>query len=661
MDSTDKEAFPLPSVTSEPERDFELDRILSDNCSQNEFGVLSNPLLNLDRPKLRELGEAFAARYGLPASERARFADAAILAQDNEAWRRPDEHLQLLPEDANALDREKTHRWHQPRKLWSLIIVCATSAAVQGWDQSAINGANVLFKTAFGLDDRRDIFGLVSSAPLLCCFFSCLLLTNPMNHFLGRRGTIFVTCLISSLSCLGQSFTRSWQSMFILRLVLGLGIGPKSATVPVYAAETAPSSIRGALVMQWQMFTAFGIFLGTLMGRVFYDVGNVDSNEVCTEALKNKVFATLLSTECSLRWRLMIGSPMVLPLVVCVHVWFVPESPRWYMKHGTQYYKNAYDSLCQLRESRLQAARDLFYIHCLLHAEREIQNRHHRLFEIFSRPRNRRALQASFIVMFMQQFCGVNTMVHYSTDIISDAGVTGRNSMLFTMGFGLINFVFALPAVRIIDTVSGRRKLLLITFPLMSVFLFLTAGAFNIKSDENDKTKEAIIMLGIYLFAVAYSPGEGPVPFTYSAECYPLYIREIGMSIATAVTWVFNFCVTMTLPAMKGENRLGPDGMLSFYGTWNLVGFLLVLFFVPETKGRSLEELDRVFSVSTRKHALYGAQQAIYWCKRYTPGIVTPKRPVLEVPGDVIPSSGPEVPSNAPRPRSPVSVADSWD
>lgn len=90
--------------------------------------------------------------------------------------------------------------------------------------------------------------------------------------------------------------------------------------------------------------------------------------------------------------------------------------------------------------------------------------------------------------------------------------------MLFTMGFGLINFVFALPAVRIIDTVSGRRKLLLITFPLMSVFLFLTAGAFNIKSDENDKTKEAIIMLGIYLFAVAYSPGEGPVPFTYSAE-----------------------------------------------------------------------------------------------------------------------------------------------
>jgi len=134
----DKETSPLPPARptgGQPPERSELDRILSENCSQNEFGVLSNPLLNLDRAQLRELGEDFAVRYGLPEDERARFADAAILAQDNEAWRRPDELLQLLQEDKEALDREKTHRWYQLRKLWPVIVVCAMSAAVQGWDQ----------------------------------------------------------------------------------------------------------------------------------------------------------------------------------------------------------------------------------------------------------------------------------------------------------------------------------------------------------------------------------------------------------------------------------------------------------------------------------------------------------------------------------------------
>ena len=133
-DRTEPDLSHLPKMSDRTEPD-ELDRILADNSRQNEFGMLSNPLLNLDRPKLRELGEAFAERYGLPANERGRFADAAILAQNNEAWREPDTYLQLDRQEEDLLDREKTHRWQQPRKLWSLIFVCAASAAVQGWDQ----------------------------------------------------------------------------------------------------------------------------------------------------------------------------------------------------------------------------------------------------------------------------------------------------------------------------------------------------------------------------------------------------------------------------------------------------------------------------------------------------------------------------------------------
>jgi hypothetical protein len=121
-------------MTSHTEPEFELDRILSDNCKEHEFGVLSNPLLGLGRPKLRVLGRAFAERYGLP-DEAALFEDAAVLAQNNEAWQEPDENLQLSDADNDVLNLEKTKRWKQPGKLYSLIAVCAAAAAVQGWGQ----------------------------------------------------------------------------------------------------------------------------------------------------------------------------------------------------------------------------------------------------------------------------------------------------------------------------------------------------------------------------------------------------------------------------------------------------------------------------------------------------------------------------------------------
>lgn len=130
------------STHSDPED--ELDAILSANCRGNEFGVLSNPLLNLDRVKLRELGSAFVVRYSLPSLEKERFSDAAVLAQNNDAWENPDDNLQLSSKDSDVLRLERENRWHQPLKLYSLIAVCATAAAVQGWDQ-------------YGLSTREDI------------------------------------------------------------------------------------------------------------------------------------------------------------------------------------------------------------------------------------------------------------------------------------------------------------------------------------------------------------------------------------------------------------------------------------------------------------------------------------------------------------------------
>jgi hypothetical protein len=147
----------------------------------------------------------------------------------------------------------------------------------------------------------------------------------------------------------------------------------------------------------------------------------------------------------------------------------------------------------------------------------------------------------------------------------------------------------------------------------MSLCLFFTGFSFWIP--EGSTAKVACIALGIYLFGIVYSPGEGPVPFTYSAEAYPLYIRPLGMSCATATTWFFNFILSITWPSLLKAFK--PQGAFSWYACWNIIGFLGVLFFVPETKGRSLEELDQVFSVRTRDHAAYGARQVGYFVNRY--------------------------------------------
>ena len=176
--------------------------------------------------------------------------------------------------------------------------------------------------------------------------------------------------------------------------------------------------------------------------------------------------------------------------------------------------------------------------------------------------------------------------------------------------------MFAIPAIYTIDT-FGRRNLLLTTFPLMSLFLFFTGFSFFIPEATMHTARIACVALGIYLFGMVYSPGEGPVPLfvertmlifsepakvsgsTYSAEAYPLYIRALGMSLATATTWFFNFVLSITWPSL--QTAFTTQGAFAFYATWNLIGWVLVLLFVPETKGKTLEELDQVFSKFRRQ------------------------------------------------------------
>jgi len=514
------------------------------------------------------------------------------------------EHIGGLPEDEKEiLRREHSNRWSQPFMLYFLVILCAGSAIVQGMDQTAVNGAQVFYFLEFDIQDPW-MQGLLNGAPYLCsCLIGCW--TNaPLNKAFGRRGTIFISCTISFLASFWMAAAHTWWNLLLARFVLGFAVGAKSSTTPVYAAESAPKAIRGALTMQWQMWTAFGIMLGFVVSVAFENTRPVTGSE--TEP-----------------WRWMLASTAIPPMIVMAQVYLCPESPRWYMSKGK--FDKAFHSFCRLRNHKVLAARDMYYANKLLEVE-EAQRAGKNLFkEFFTLRRNRRAAQSAFFVMFMQQFCGVNVIAYYSTQIFIDSGFTRSNALLVSLGTGIVNWLFAIPAVYTIDT-FGRRNLLLTGFPIMAICLLVTGFSFFI---EPGQSRLGGVATGIFAFMAAYSPSEGPVPFTYSAEAFPIYIRDTGMSFATATCWGFNFILSLTWPALL--RAFGPTGAFGYYAAWNIFGWVYCYFLLPETKNLTLEELDTVFNVGNRQHGKYYLDKLPwYFNKRVLRRDVAPVPPLYE-------------------------------
>ncbi|KAJ9092100.1 hypothetical protein QFC21_006966 [Naganishia friedmannii] len=503
----------------------------------------------------------------------------ALLAQ------KPHQYM-TIPEldeaDRAIITQERLHKWKHPMTLYWTIFVCSVGAATQGWDQTGSNGANLSFPAEFGINKTRGdewLVGLINAAPYFASALLGCWLSDPLNNLLGRRGVIFITALCLIATPIGSGFTKSWQGLFVCRLVLGIGMGCKGSTVPIFAAENAPASIRGALVMSWQLWTAFGIFLGFAANVIVQDTGKI-------------------------AWRLQLGSAFIPAVPLAIGIWFTPESPRWLLKKNR--HAKAYKSLLRLRFTPLQAARDLYYISAQLDEEKKILRADsfvRRLTELFVIPRVKRATWAAFTVMLAQH------------TIFVENGFTPRQALYASLGFGAVNFAFAWPAIFTIDT-YGRRSLLLFTFPIMAVFLLAAGLSFLIDGEKHKTAKVGLAALFIYLFAAAYSPGEGPVPFTYSAEVFPLAQREMGMAFAVSVCLGFSAILSITFPSML--RAMGATGAFCFYAGLNVLAFIMIFHLVPETKALTLEELDSVFNVPTAQFVRYQYKSALpYWIKRW--------------------------------------------
>jgi sugar porter (SP) family MFS transporter len=561
-------------------------------------------LVGVSKHQLLADVRAFAAEHGLQEIEPL-LVKGALFSQSPALF----EEMEELDEaDRTAIREEVTHRFKLPRMLYFTIILNSVAAAIQGWDQTGSNGANLTFGQAFGIPDSGPectvngtceknswIIGFVNSCPYIAIALFTAWISDPINNLIGRKWTIFIAAIFSLLAPLGSGLTQSWPQLVVCRLLLGVGMGLKEVTVPVFSAEVCPASVRGGLVMSWQVWTAFGIFLGFVANLCVMNTGAIS-------------------------WRLQLGSAFIPAIPLCLGIAFVPESPRWLMKKRK--YAKAYKSFLKLRNTPFQAARDLYYTHALLAQEDVLvmesglspkSNFFNRFIELFTIPRIRRATLASFVVMIGQQMCGINIIAFYSSTIFKEGGASEKTALIASFGFGLVNFLFAFPAVWTIDT-FGRRGLLLATFPNMFWTLLAAGMCYYIPKDSSAHL--GLIAFFIYLFGAFYSPGEGPVPFTYSAEVFPLSHREVGMSWAVATNNFWAAVLSLTLPRML--KAFMPQGVFGFYAGLNIIALVMIFLWLPETKQRTLEELDYIFAVPTRTHMRYQVGQNLpWWFKTY--------------------------------------------
>ncbi|GES66614.1 MFS transporter [Aspergillus terreus] len=507
--------------------------------------------------------------------------------------------------------------FQQTKELKVIILTTACAAVIQGWQQSSINASSHGWQCDLlvSLDARDDdislsryyryIASLIDAAPWISASIIGTWISDPLQETqYGRRPALFISAVLCAACVIGTAHCPSWQTLLACRLLLGVGIGAKASIAPVFAAEAAAEHLRGRLLMMWQLFDTFGIFVGFICYWVF-----------------------------DRSWRGILGSAAVPALILLVLVFLCPESPRFLIRQGR--YADAFLSLRQLRGTDIQAAKDLYYIHSQLQIETELflgrrpeqwwerdlyqelvqrQNIFQRVGALFTVPRNRRACVAAFLVMAAQQLCGINVLSFYSSDIFRTATGTegkrldcsprGNNEQIawLNFGFGLANFLFTIPAYKFIDS-RGRRILLLISLGGMFFTLLAISGFFRITEDGSAR-KGLIATFAIVVFTFFYGIGAGPVPFTFSAEVFPLAFREVGMSFSVMVNFLGLSLLILFVPALTeafspsdraGESLLGHSNLLFFFTGLNALAFVLVFFLVPSrTTGVPLEVMNHI-------------------------------------------------------------------
>jgi len=426
--------------------------------------------------------------------------------------------------------------------------ISALAGLLFGYDTGVISGAILFVRKDFMLSTFEE--EIVVSAVLLGAVAGAAF-GGKLADALGRRKLLIHVAILFIVGAIGTALAPSPTLLAIGRVVVGIAIGIASFTAPLYISEVSPPAIRGKLVSLNQLMITLGIVVSYLAD---YGLAGMEA------------------------WRWMFGLAAVPALILLIGLFFVPESPRWLM--GRSRDDEARGVLERVRESG-NVSIELAEIKADLSLQegswRELLN-----------VSLRRPLIIGIGLAAFQQFTGINTVIYYAPTIFQLAGLHSASAaILATVGVGVVNVLLTIVALRILDR-AGRRPLLLWGLVGMVISLGVLGGAFLFASSSSIVAWLAVISLAVYV--ACFAIGLGPVFWLLIAEIYPLKIRGRAMGVATMMNWGSNLIVALTFLSLL--HSLGRPATFWLYAVIGVIAWFFVYRLVPETKGRTLEQID---------------------------------------------------------------------
>lgn len=447
---------------------------------------------------------------------------------------------------------------HPYNKLYviSISLVAAMGGLMFGFDLGIITGVIPFVSKQFTL--QGFALGWVVAVFELGCMVGTLIIAHFANKY-GRKNVMIFNSLLLVITSIGVAFAPTAFMLTVWRFIQGASVGAASVVSPMYIAEISPAHARGKLVSLNQLTIILGILLATVCAFVFGDPTNPES------------------------WRWMFGSAVLPSSLFFITVFLIPETPRWLIKANRN--SDAKLVLMKIGESDF-IEKEMSDIKNSL-SQNTKSGSYHDLLSTTVLP----ALLVGFGIAILQQFCGINNVTQYVQVIFEKAHINLTDGLFKGMFVGLVFFLFTFLAIMLVDKI-GRKILMLVGTALMAFFLFMLAWSFN--STSIDGLLVFFFVMG-YIATFAFTLG--PVVWVLLSEIYPNYIREKALSLSSCMLWTATFVVVLVSPYLLD---LSPMINFLLFAVLNVIGFIFVWFYLPETKGRTLEEMEQIWAKKTR-------------------------------------------------------------
>ncbi len=451
------------------------------------------------------------------------------------------------------------------RFIWGVTLVSAMGGLLFGYDWVVIGGAKPFYEKFFGLTTPSQIGWAMSSA-LIGCLIGALV-SGALSDRFGRKKLLMLAAFLFTITGILTALAPSFSIFITNRLLGGVAIGLASNLSPMYIAEISPASVRGRLVSVNQLTIVIGILAAQLV------------NWLIAEPVPAGATAAgiLASWNGQSGWRWMFGAEAVPALLFFLLMFFVPESPRWLVKNGRS--EAAGRILAKVGGPGF-AAEALTDIRETLASSEIGRVRFRDLLE----PGLAKVLLVGIVLAIYQQWCGINVIFNYAQEIFTAAGY-GVSDVLFNIVVtGTVNLIFTLVAIRLIDRL-GRRPLMLAGSAGLAVVFGLIGASYAVHSRGVHILLLVLVALALYALSLA------PVTWVLLSEIFPNRIRGAAMSVSTFALWSACFVLTYTFPHLN--KGLGPSGTFWIYAGISVLGFLFIKSRVRETKGKTLEQIER--------------------------------------------------------------------